>query len=591
MSPTRTVIGFIGALLLIGPGIVCGQTESFLGKSAEEWVRQLKVTDAGTRRGCAFALGRLGAGAEIYLPRLLDRAVNDDHPGVRETAAMAVADVLLDIRKGGEAVGPEIDPQLVRAHLLARMGLHWKESGPALLRRLGQEKDAGARRGLICALGAFGPVARPAIEPLRTALKDPSPAVRRNAAWALGRIGPAGGEAVVSDLCELLGDPEPLVRRDAATALGDLALDAVTFLGPEQGLKLTAGAGKQLLDLIDREGKKTGDSAVFKNGLESLVKVISKRDEGLAERIYPYLEWDDPEIVWLAAFALGNMGGPQARPALKVLREGLKNQDPQVQEHAAEALGQMKEEAVPAVLELAEALDAPNPGLRQKAAVALGEIGPAAEPAVPKLALALQGQREKDEQVRRYAAFALLKMESPANDKAIPTVIEVIRKVEPTSELRKLCIAVLFHVQDIKKHQAETTLLDVLRETDPGTSIHRYTAAQVLASQLNEGAPRKVGEVLLEMLTDTKLVLDKGPESRVGDTGENQGKSGVRENRGGDARFLAAQALGWMGRAANKPEIIAALKQAAQQESNQELKQFATQALDRVQNGFQRGNR
>jgi len=560
MRPATVIVKLAGVILLASPATVFGQTSDFLGRNGTEWAKQLTVAEVGQRRSAAFALGRIGADAEFYLPRLLDRALKDDNPGVRETAAMAVGDILL-------AVEQRFRVQTARDELPA-VPEHWEKVGPALIERLNKEKNAGARRGLVYALGAFGETAAKAVPTLQATLKDASPAVRQNAAWALGRIGQAGGAAVVSDLCDLLRDAEPLVRRDAATALGDI------------GLPLAAPAVKPLLDLIDRESKKeTGDPVVFKTALEKIVKLISDKDQDLANRLYPYLAVDDPEIVLSAAIALSNIGGPKSRLALPVLREALRDEDPQVQEHAAAALGHMKEVAAPAVLDLAEALDAATVGVRRSAAVALGQIGPRAEPAVPKLALVLKGEKETDLGVRRFAALALYYVEAEANQKAIPTVVEVIRR-DPSPELRHMCVQVLFNIKDVNQNRVKDTLYEMV-DNDKEPAPLRQEAARVLAWHLRDKATDKVADRLLEMLKAPGVVLYQGAESRVNETGENQSGTGIKENQGGDGRFLAALALGWMGSRANTKEIVTELEKTGMA-ADDKLRMHSTEALRKI---------
>lgn len=598
MQPAR-LLGLAWTLLLALAATGLAQTGDFLGRNASEWVKQLAVKDAGQRRGAAFALGRIGAEAELYLPRLLERALKDDNPAVRETAAMAIGDVLQaleqrardQVAKGdrlqGDVLAALEEPVQERVrkgeipfseatalYVKRQSSRHWDAVGSALLSRLDQEKDGGARRGLIHALGAFGSADKQVVPALLRALKDPSPSVRRNAAWALGRAGSAGGESAVRALCTLLNDGEPLVRRDAATALGDM------------GLPLAGPALRPLLDLVDRESKKdTGDAVVLRTALDKIVALIVEGDQDLANRLYPYLETDDPEITLTTAFALANLGGPRSQPAVKVLRAALKNDDPQVQEQAAAALGHMKKEAAPAVLDLAEALTAPTPGVRRKAVVALAQLGPLAEPAVPQLARALKGTEETDPEVRRYAAEALYFVNTPGNEKALPILVEVIR-TDRDPMIKLMAIVVLLHIKDIKPHDAEKTLLALVND-DRAIDVHRREAARVLALHLGDSSPDKVGEVLLDMLRATNLQLYQGAEVRAGNTGENAGAAAVKENTGGDARFLAAEALGWMGRKANKPEIIRELEK-TQQEKDDMLRQSSTQALERIRSGFRR---
>ena len=61
---------------------------------------------------------------------------------------------------------------------------------PALITALG-DADEGVRRSAAEALGRIGPAAAEAVPALITALGDADAEVRRSAAEALGRIGPA----------------------------------------------------------------------------------------------------------------------------------------------------------------------------------------------------------------------------------------------------------------------------------------------------------------------------------------------------------------------------------------------------------------
>src|SRR5262249_1094965 len=162
------------------------------------------------RRSAAFALGKLGDDAYLALPALKRALAADKDAGVREMAAVALGDIVTELRAGPQA---------------------WDDLGGTLERALGEDDDPRVRRAAAYALGAFGPRASPACSALQKALRHDEPAVRQNAAWALGRIGLDVAEPAVADLCELLKDKDVLVRRDAAAALGaigrPLAKDAV----------------------------------------------------------------------------------------------------------------------------------------------------------------------------------------------------------------------------------------------------------------------------------------------------------------------------------------------------------------------------
>src|SRR5437660_16002 len=85
-------------------------------------------------------------------------------------------------------------------------------------------KDARARRSAAFALGTVALNTREAASPVKALEKavrspkdggDANPAVRQNAAWALGRLQPASAIR----LAAALEDDDALVRRDAAAAL------------------------------------------------------------------------------------------------------------------------------------------------------------------------------------------------------------------------------------------------------------------------------------------------------------------------------------------------------------------------------------
>jgi HEAT repeat protein len=89
---------------------------------------------------------------------------------------------------------------------------------------LGSE-DKYARRNAALALGRIGPEARTAVQALARALKDKDQDVRQEAAASLGHMGPEG-KAAVPVLVELLNDEHKAVRKQAAGALK--ALDPET---------------------------------------------------------------------------------------------------------------------------------------------------------------------------------------------------------------------------------------------------------------------------------------------------------------------------------------------------------------------------
>ena len=122
-----------------------------------------------------------------------------------------------------------------------------------LLRHLKDPESRVVNR-VVDALSAIG---RPAVDGLRTKLKDADPYVRLSAVSALGQMGPMASGSV-PDLIQSLSDPYPLVREEAAFSLGQM--------GP-----LAHSAGPALLSSFNNannDQKKTIVDALKKIGIK-----------------------------------------------------------------------------------------------------------------------------------------------------------------------------------------------------------------------------------------------------------------------------------------------------------------------------------
>jgi HEAT repeat protein len=86
-------------------------------------------------------------------------------------------------------------PLVFSAVVSAAVGRGSNQDVPALITAL-RNQDKEIRRNAAQALGQIGPTAKEAVHALITALQDEDPNVRRLAASALGRIGPTAKEAV-----------------------------------------------------------------------------------------------------------------------------------------------------------------------------------------------------------------------------------------------------------------------------------------------------------------------------------------------------------------------------------------------------------
>jgi HEAT repeat protein len=183
------------------------------GKTIPEWVAQLEASDQAPRTQAGAAFREMGARAVPELETLL---TTPESPG----------------RDGMVAIARLLPPR----------------DRVALLQKMGRMERSSWRSGSAKALGFIGPEAKNAIPKLEEAMQDPHPQVRLEAALALGKIGRASVPALlrglektnsavrllaarilgelepeappVSDgLRKVLKDPDPAVRGMAAWAL------------------------------------------------------------------------------------------------------------------------------------------------------------------------------------------------------------------------------------------------------------------------------------------------------------------------------------------------------------------------------------
>ena len=127
-----------------------------------------------------------------------------------------------------------------------------KEQVPSLIKLL-KNKDAKVRANAADDLGQVGAIraldAETAVVPLKDALRDKEPNVRRAAAAALGKLR-LEPRVVVPELAKRLDDGSPTVIQAAAVALGAYGAEAQEALPALQKAQKNAGADKKLRKLI-----------------------------------------------------------------------------------------------------------------------------------------------------------------------------------------------------------------------------------------------------------------------------------------------------------------------------------------------------
>ncbi len=271
--------------------------------AVEPLIAALSDTDSRVRDWAAYALGRIGD------PRAVEPLIavlSDTDKFARASAALALGRI--GDPRGVEpliAVLSDTDwyVRSIAAEALGRTGD--PRAVEPLLPTLRWEKYFNPAGDGLAALGELS------LEPLLAALEDDDPIVRRNAAYALGRMG--HGRAV-KPLIRLLDDEESRVRANATTALG-----------------------------------RTGDG----QGIEPLAAALKDTDS---------------RVRACAATALGEIHDVRV---VEPLAAALKDTDSRVRASAAAALGEIHDVRV--VEPLAGALEDENPSVRVGAAVALAE--------------------------------------------------------------------------------------------------------------------------------------------------------------------------------------------------------------------------
>ncbi|MHB1421701.1 MAG: HEAT repeat domain-containing protein [Gemmataceae bacterium] len=533
-------------LVVLSVSILQARTLVFLGKSVETWRKELSNRQPAVRRSAAFALGRMGADAREAVSDLV-RRLRDDDDKVRDMAASALGDIARALKGNNEEV--------------------WTKSGGTLAQLLKDDTSERVRRSAAYALGAFGPQAAGAGEFLMKALGDDKASVRQNAAWALGQIGELAGGAVAR-LCECLNDKDTLVRRDAAGALGAMG-------------KAGKKAGRPLIAMLKSET----DNVVKKTALDSLAYLVGPEQADAAKDLEPLLKAEDPEVRLNAAFVLARIGGDAAAQGLPVLREALKNGEPNIQELVAAALVNLGPNAKPAMHDLADMLtnEKNSVRLRRNSALAIAHIGAEAKPVVPALVKALKSNQPLE--VRLFTAEALAQMGYPANKAALADMLHAIEN-ETDPDTRQKCVWALFGMEEpeFKGSAAEKLLTKVLDESGEKMALVRYDAARKLANALRDEAPDKTADVLLEMYRNTSLKEYKGTEAKVTGVGTeaSSGKASVDASHGGSARYMAVKAMGWLGEKAKKRADVMAVIRAGAKDADPKMRETAENALQEL---------
>jgi HEAT repeat protein len=533
----------------------------YLGKTAVDWQQELsQAKDAKAKRNAAFALGKLGSRSLAAVPELMQILANaNEDAGVRETAAYSLGEI---VPRGSS-----------------------KEEVYRLLCQLAVPKTDNDRlaHSAVVALGKCGDDTAEIRAALGKAMESPSPAVRQNAAWALGEICKNADDPPVSLLRKGIksGEQDKLVKRDAAVALGKLASGEPTgSLDAQQRERQRIGKAREQVraavpDLLRCVGEDYVE--LKKAAAGALINLVDSKDtQALPILAKACGKSEDIEVRFNAAQAMANIGGTGAEPAVPVLQEVLRNKkaDSEWRQNAALAFRTLGAVAAPALPELLEALENDaDLKVRYNAAVALGGWKTDPSQVVPALVKVVVNSLDNAD-VRAASASSLQTIgKCPQADTAVPALVGVLDNPAVPARVRwRVVWALKVHQNDLANSRFDNFFAALkkvltekeLRDGDSSAKMLRYDAAYLLAIFKRDQVPDEVFPALLDFLKDNTIRIFAGLTTGGGRVGEGRtGTSVVAEQVAEDGRTLVVQALDAIGpqRVRTKaPEIVEQLR-------------------------------
>jgi HEAT repeat protein len=388
--------------------------------------------------------------------------------------------------------------------------------------------DAAVRRNAAFALGKAGPQALSQADRLIHALKDKSAEVRNASAFALGELGETLWPPAHAPLADLLThDPDPLVRRSAAFALGKLGHKGMTddeeeaatvYPALEKALGDADPAVRQdacwalgRLGPLHAPGAVPGlcrrladeDAPVRREAAAALGAFGARAHDAVPLLLSRFQEDKDTEVRKSAVSALVNLVRPTDKTAVGPLRAALQEEDRDIVHHAALALANIggKDGAV-AVPVLCRQLQSKDADSRWHAAAALAGIGPEAAAGVAPLNMAL---KDPEPEVRKYAALALGRIGAKA-EPAVPTLTGLLESPSERHEVRLLAGEALSQIVYLVQLTPNVRpviprLLRVLRED---TSVQVRTAVVMILAQVEDLEPAGIVPGLTAVLSETE---------------------------------------------------------------------------------------
>lgn len=341
-------------------------------------------------------------------------------------------------------------------------------------------QSEAARRNAAFALGKLGSHAAPAVSKLADRMSaEKSAKVREAIAFALGEIGrgslnASADPSLLPALKKGLLDADHLVRRSSACALGSLgadaepALDALAFAAQDEKAEVRQNVawalGRVGPSAVPALRKTLGDRdpLVKRDAANSLAIIDVAAVRPALDDLAALCSEKDSQVRRAALSALMRIVGPGDVAAAAAIRQALLDPDLEVRCNAAMVLSNIGgKEAKAAVDVLLHILRKGEIEMRRQAAAAIRGVGPDAAKAVPDLIEAL---RDPDEEVRGNAALALGGI-GPAAEPAVPRLVELAAAGDERQQTRINAAVSLSQIGEVPAAvKAVPTLLSVLED-------------------------------------------------------------------------------------------------------------------------------
>ena len=460
-------------------------------------VEALKRSDNRNRDQLIRFVAGLGARARPAIPVLVELLGYSD----RQVRAQAVNGLQQLAPYGGaeaasalaEAAGDD-DPN-VRSQAMDGLGKLAPEGRPAAVPALIDvlESAEPANRGAaIGVLQGYGPDGRPAIPALVGLLGDRQ--FTNPAAQALDAMGPAGEDAAIPALVELLGRAGSEDRIEALHGLRHF------FHGSAGPLRAVLPA---LLEAVADD-----DAAVRLAAIGVLRASGPLDDREIVDALAEALEDPNADVRLLAAQVLTYQGDGSRDDALLATLLGLLDEsDTEIRSRAADLLGYLGPRAAEAVPELVALLDDRDPMVRVSIAGAMGRMGPEGQAAaMPVLARVLT--EGDDPEVKNQVISKLNYLGLLEKDALLPSLIALLG--ESDGRLRYRAIEAL-GAMGPRARGAIPALADSLREaTDQNRQNYRY---QTIGALVRIGP--KGSEAAVDYLKEALDSADDGKRSEA----------------------------------------------------------------------------